>query len=113
MTTANNIIQKCNTLKGNWSTRAKKFVDWYDILLLTNELEQKGMESVTVNDPKTGYNLAKHLLISSVIAHRISAEELTNEQIPATSYLESYVTKRWVAQEKRYRQIGRQSWLGE
>lgn len=107
------ITDRCNGLKNNWQIRAKKFKEWYDILLLVDELEQEGMESVTTNDPRTGYNLAKHLLISMIIAHKISTDDLLPENIPAVSYLEKYINKRWAEQENRYRRIGRQSWLGE
>jgi len=107
------IVDRCKALRSNWTTRNTKFKDWYKILLLTDELEQEGMESVATNDPRTGYNLAKHLLISMVIADKIPSETLDPEQIPATSYLEQYVAKRWDDQEKRYRMIGRQSWLSE
>lgn len=111
--TANQTKERCRNLQRKWNTRRTKFVDWYNILLLKDELEQEGMESVTSNDPRTGYNLAKHLLTSSIISHKIPIEELTPEQIPATTYLESYITKRWANTEKQYRRMGRQSWLGE
>ena len=111
--TPNYITQRCTSLRDNWSTRKKKFEEWYEILLLTDVLEQEGMESVTTNDPRTGYNLAKHLLISMIIADKIPSDELLPEHVPGTSYLESYISKRWTEQEKRYRMIGRQSWLGE
>ena len=107
------VITACENLKTNWSTRAKKFKEWYDILLLTDELEQEGMESVVTNDPRTGYNLAKHLLSTMVIADKIESVELPQENIPAVSYLEKYMSERWVSQEKRYRSAGRQSWLVE
>ena len=107
------VIDRCNTLKSNWSTRAKKFKDWYDILILHDELEQEGMESVVTNDPRTGYNLAKHLLSTMTIADKIDSVELPPENIPAVSYLEKYMSERWNDQEKRYRSVGRQSWLGE
>ncbi|KKN75150.1 hypothetical protein LCGC14_0383090 [marine sediment metagenome] len=105
------IIDRCVTLKSNWSTRTKKFKDWYNILLLNNELEQEGMESVVTNDPRTGFNLARHLLTTMVISDRIPIDTLPPEFVPATSYLEDYVSRRWKDQEKRYRMIGRQSWL--
>ena len=74
--TPNYITQRCTSLRDNWSTRKKKFEEWYEILLLTDVLEQEGMESVTTNDPRTGYNLAKHLLISMIIADKIPSDEL-------------------------------------
>lgn len=113
MATAAQVITKCNTLKKNWTTRHGKFKDWYDLLTLKDVLKQEGMESVTSNDPRTAYNLAKHLLTSSIISHRVPSEELLPEQVIATSYLESYITKQWIRQEKRYRGVGRQSFIGE
>ena len=50
------LIARCGKLKGGWSTRNQKIKDWYNILLLTDDLKQEGMESVVSNDPKTGYN---------------------------------------------------------
>lgn len=109
--TPDQIIVKCNNLRRKWTTRHKKFVDWYKMLLLTDELKQEGMESVTANDPRTGFNLALHFLTSSIIAHRISAERLDAAQIAGTSYLENYFTEHWTEIEAIYRGSGRQSWL--
>jgi len=110
---AKDLIMKCGKLKSSWSVRDQKIRDWYNILMLKDELKQEGMESVTANDPKTGYNLAKHLMTSSIIAHKIDIENLNAEEISATSQLEVYITNRWVAEENRYRRMGRQSLVGE
>jgi len=83
------------------------------MLTLKDELAQEGMESVTSNDPRTGFNLGKHLITSSIVAHKISVEELATAEIAATSYLENYTTKRWTAEETRYRRMGRQSFKGQ
>jgi len=110
---AKDLVDKASGLKKNWSTRDKKIRDWYKILRLTDELAQEGMETVTANDPRTGYNLGKHLMTSSIMAHKIATEELASEEISATSYLESYITKRWRAVESLYRRTGRQSFIGK
>jgi len=107
------LIAKCTKLKGNWSTRERKIKDWYNILRLKDELKQEGMESVTSNDPRTGYNLGKHLMTSSLVADKIIQEDLNPQEVEATSYLEGYVAKRWTEEEKRYRRMGRQSFKGE
>ena len=109
--TASDMITRCKKLKGNWATRNKKFRDWYEILRLTDTLAQEGMESVTTNDPRTGYNLGRHLLVTAIIAHKIDQEDLTPEQLMGTSYLETYVGKRWAEHETRYRQMGRQGFI--
>jgi len=106
--TADDLIQKCGKLKGKWSTRDRKIRDWYKILQLEDKLKQEGMESVVSNDPKTGYNLGRWLLISSIISHKIEGEEFTPEEVTATSQLESYFIKRWANEEERYRRSGRQ-----
>ena len=105
---AEKLIAKCSKLKANWSTRNRKMRAWYDILRLKDTLEQKGMESVVSNDPKTGYNLGRHLMTSSIVSHRIPSEGLSTEQVASTSYLEGYVSKVWAREEERYRRAGRQ-----
>ena len=109
--TPDRMITDCNNLRRKWGIRHKKFIDWYKILLLTDELKQEGMESVTANDPRTGFNLALHFLTSSIIAHRISSERLDAIQVAGTSYLEDYFTEYWAGIEAIYRGSGRQSWL--
>ena len=109
--TPGNIIQRSKALQQNWTVRARKFRDWYDILLLEDVLEQEGMESVATNDPRTGYNLARHLLTTMTIADKIPTDELPVESIPAVSYHEGFVARRWMEQEKRYRSLGRQGFL--
>ncbi len=65
------VVDSCTTLKTSWQVRNNKMKDWYNILRLEDKLAQKGMETVTANDPKTGYLLGKHLLTSSTVAHKI------------------------------------------
>lgn len=111
MATAKQIITRCETLRNAWMVRHGKFKDWYNILSLKDELKQEGMESVTSNDPRTGYNLAKHLLTSSIVMHKLASEEFDNQQIVSAAKLEAWVAKQWLDQEKRYRQRG--GWLNE
>jgi len=111
--TAKDLISKCGKLKSNWSVRDQKIRDWYDLIYQKDKLKQEGMESVVSNDPRTGYNLGKHLLTSSIVSHKIPSDELTPEQVAATSYLEGYVIKRWTAEEKRHRRIGKQGFVSK
>src|SRR4030067_1355605 len=73
------IINRCGQLKNAWSNRARKFIDWYKVLLLNDELPQTGTESVVSNDPRTGFNLARHLLTSMTVADRIPSEDIPAE----------------------------------
>ena len=107
------IINRCESLQSNWTARRTKFQDWYDILLLTDELEQEGMESVATNDPRTAFNLALHLLVSMTIADNIPSDGLKPEEIAANAELKYYISRRWKDQESRYRTIGRKGWNRE
>lgn len=111
MNMASGVTARCRELRSKWATRARKMQDWYEVLELKNELEQKGMESVTSNDPRTGFNLGRHLLVTMIIAHKISSEELLAEEIPGASYLESFNTRRWQEHEHKYRAGGKQGWM--
>jgi len=110
---ANDIVKVCNELKTNWSTRAKQFQDWYDLLLLTNNLHQEDMESVISSDPRTAYNLALNMLTASTMTHKIPTEGLSQEEVASTSYLEQYISTQWGRLEQQHRRLGRQSWLRE
>ena len=101
-------ISRSNTLKSNWNTRRDKFLKWYQTLTLKDVLEQEGMESVVTNDPRTGYNLAKHLLTTMTITDRIPSEGLDNIHLPGITYLEEFATRHWQLTERRYRNKGRQ-----
>jgi len=106
------IETECNTLEEYWSERNKEMKKWYDILLLTNNLAQEGMESVIANDPRVGFNLSLHLLTSSTISHSISTEGLEHGEIIDTSLVEQFFkNKVWRLKDKEQRDIGRQSWL--
>lgn len=113
MDTPSKVIARCNSIKSNWGGRHRKFVEWYDVLTLKDDLQQEGMESVVSNDPRTGYNLGKHLLTSSVIAHKVVDTDLEPDEVPGVSYLEGYMEQRWSEQERRYRQMGRRGWIDE
>jgi hypothetical protein len=111
--TAQDLITECTKLKASWSTRDKKIKDWYKILTMEDKYKQEGMESVVGNDPKTGYNLGKHLLISSIISHNIDNTQLSPTQITATSYVEDYIHRRWKYEDDRYRKAGRQRFMSK
>lgn len=111
MKTAAGLDAKCNSLRNKWATRTKKFKDWYDFIELKDELAQTGQESVVSNDPRTGYNIGRHLLVTATIAHRILSDDLNAEEITACSYLERFTEKRWSEHERRYRGTARQGFL--
>ena len=109
----NEVIEKCVNLRKFWSIRDKKFKDWYSILRLTDELEDKNKESYVSNDPRTFYNLSKHLLVPPIIPHKFPIDNLTPNEILATSKLEGQIEQEWGRLERGYRRSGKQSWMGQ
>ncbi len=105
------LIQRCNQLRGSWLKRGDKMKVWYNQLRLQDDLKQDGMESVVGNDPRTGYNLGRHLLVTSIIAHKIDIEGLEPEQVAAIADVERYIPRRWAEHERRFRSKGRQGFL--
>ena len=100
------IADAVKRLKPSWSERDKKMRAWYNILTLKDEMAQEGMESVVANDPRTGYNLGLHLMSSSIVAHKIQQEGMTDAEVGATSKLEGFITNAWDREESRYRSGG-------
>jgi hypothetical protein len=58
-------------VKRYWDARNTKFKEWYDILLMIDELYTKGMESYISSEPQTFYNMAHYLLTKGDLAHTI------------------------------------------
>ena len=80
-------VQKVTTEIGNiqryWNARNIKFKEWYEYLLLIDQLAAKGMESYVSNEPATFYQMAHYLLTKGDISHYIpvvseSAVDLDN-----------------------------------
>jgi len=111
--TPSEVMSKCQELKKSWNVRNRKFKEWYEVLRLVDQLEEKNKETYVSNDPRTFYNLAKHLLTPSIIPHKFPIEGLTPNEIDATSKLEAQIEKEaWQRLEKSYRRSGKQSWVG-
>jgi hypothetical protein len=111
--TAAQVKTACTDLEKLWSKRGTKMKEWHRILRLQSSSTETNMEDVVSNDPRTAYNLALHLLTSSVISHAIPTESLDAAQVSATGDVQKAVTKEWKKIETNYRQRGRQSWLRE
>ena len=108
---ANFVVREVAELQANWQTRNDKIPKWYDVLLLKDELQQRGMESFVSNDPRTFYNLALHLLTPKVIPHRIRE---ASEQFSTTYQFDQankFLEDNWDRINRLSRRRGRQSWL--
>lgn len=107
---ASKVIQECTALQKDWQVRNDKFPDWYKILLLEDELKQQNMESFVSNDPKTFYNLARHLLTPDVIPHNVKAQGGRAEEAQFT-FINLFLERQWDRHNRISRRRGRQAWL--
>lgn len=107
------LIKECSDLKSAWGLRNTRFKEWYNMLLMKDELAQKDMESFVSNDPRTAYNLALHLLSSQPIPHRIPINKLQSEQMESAGLVETFLTHAWEDVAERHRRRGRQFWVRE
>jgi len=108
--TVQKVTDTATALNRSWDRRPAEFRRWYKLLQQFNDLRQEGMESVISNDPRTFYNLAMHLLNSPRVPHRIPTENLTQNEIDATSAVERVVRRYWRITDRRYRRTMRQTW---
>jgi len=107
------IKRACTNLKGFWRARNKKFEEWMDLLTLEDTLAQEDMESVVSNNPRTLYNMSRHILTPKAVVFRIPIENLTKEQQVKTNALERHLNYCWGEQNKLYRRRGKGSWFNE
>lgn len=106
MDTAQQVVTACNTLKRFWNKRTEKQKEWYRLIQMIDELEQKNMESFVGNDPRAAYNLLLGML-EQKIPHRILPEELSQEQITSAIELTRIFGKAWSDVFSQYRMRGK------
>ncbi len=61
-------------MKQYWYQRNLKFREWYEVLILVDQLASKGMETYVSNEPQTFYNMAHYLLTKGDISHATPVE---------------------------------------
>ncbi len=108
---ANEVIKKGGELKNFWSGRNRRFLEWYKLIEMIDELKQDKMESFVGNDPQSSFKLLRHMLDQQV-PHRIAASEaLSQEFLGASIDIERMYEVCWQDVFERYRLRGRQGWI--
>lgn len=107
------IQQKCVKLRQLWSKRKTKFEEWLDLALSTDSYEQEEMETIVANEPRTLFNMSRHLLIPRPMVHRIPTEHLEMAEAIDTASVERHINHNWKVNNERYRKRGKQSWFDE
>lgn len=109
--TPQDIITECVSLQKSWqSVRNVKFQDWYGLLTQRDDFQEDNMESFVSNEPRTFYNLSRHLLCGKV-PHRIPRTEIDELDFKPAADIEKMLTKAWQDNDKTEFRRGKQSWL--
>lgn len=73
-TDVNKVTQSIAKMKRYWAQRNLKFKEWYEVLILIDQLASKGMETYVSNEPQTFFNMAHYLLTKGDISHTTPIE---------------------------------------
>lgn len=73
-TDINKLVLSISKTKNYWYQRNIRFKEWYEILILIDNLASKGMETYVSNEPETFYNMAHYLLTKGDISHTTPVE---------------------------------------
>jgi len=68
------VIDDITTMKRFWWERNKKFREWFEFLILIDNLQTVKMESYVSNEPQTFYNMAHYLLTKGELSHTTPIE---------------------------------------
>lgn len=71
MLTEQQVTAEISTLVTFWNRRNKKFLGWYEFLVMVDKLASKGMETYVSNEPATFFQMAHYLLTKGEISHSI------------------------------------------
>ncbi len=109
--TPQDIITDCVSLQKSWqSVRNKKFEDWYALLVQTDSLKESNMESFVSNEPRTFFNLARHLLCAKV-PHKIPTTEVEDIDFKDVAAIERMLDRAWKDNDTLEMRRGKQTWL--
>lgn len=107
------IQQKCVKLRQLWSKRKTKLEAWLDLALSADKYEQEELETIVANEPRTLFNMSRHLLVPKPMVHRIPVEQLEKAEAVDTASVERHINHNWKINNERYRKRGKQSWFDE
>jgi hypothetical protein len=107
------VQERAAFIKNIWTPRQAQIEEWYEAIRLDDYLAQKNMESFISNEPKTGFNLANHLLTNASIIHGVDRDGLDSADEVHAASLERGIRHIWRVVNKENKRRGRKSWLRE
>jgi hypothetical protein len=111
-------LQKVKTeitnLQTFWSTtRNNKFKEWYEFLIMIDQLAAKGMESYVSNEPGTFYKMAHYLLTKGEISHYIPVEVESSVDLDNRAKVHRACQYMWTTIDRERKLGGDQSFISD
>ena len=111
--TEKQIMTDIATTKGSYLERDKKFREWYDYLILTDNLKTAKMETYVSNEPQTFYNMAHYLLTKGEISHTTPIETESAIELDRRARVNRGCTFMWRGIDRERQLGGNQSFIDE
>jgi len=91
-------------LKLAWGQRNKKFKEWYELLLLVDQLYTHGMESYVSNEPQSFYNMSHYLLTKGDLRHMIPIDSESALELDRRALVNRACQYQWheIDRERQY-----------
>lgn len=100
-------------LKRFWEPRNRKFLEWYETLVMVDSLASKGLESYVSNEPQTFYDMAHYLLTRGDLSHYISLESESAIELDKRARVNRGCQYMWNNIDRERRSGGSMSYLDE
>lgn len=100
-------------LKRFWYQRNLKFKEWYETLILIDQLASKGMETYVSNEPMTFYNMAHYLLTKGDISHTTPIEDESALELDRRARVHRGCEYLWKTIDRERQLAGNQPFIDE
>jgi len=107
------VRNEISELKNYWGQRNRKFKEWYEILLLIDQLFTRGMESYVSNEPQTFYNMAHYLLTKGALSHAIPVESESALELDRKAKVNRACQYMWDKIDRDRQRGGNQTYVDE
>jgi len=107
------VRQDTTELKRFWYQRNVKFKEWYEFLVLIDQLYTRNMESYVSNEPQTFYNMAHYLLTKGQLSHMIPVETESSLELDKRAKVHRGCNYMWQLIDRERKLGGGQSFIDE
>lgn len=107
------VRSEITNLKLMWQHRNKRFREWYEILILVDQLYARGMESYVSNEPQSFYNMSHYLLTRGDISHLMPVTSESAMELDRRALVNRACHGMWREIDRERQHGGNQSYLDD